>query len=270
MSTKKELRTLERNQIWTSIYGEYLAQGPCYYCTKLQPNTIRLDNYEVGHIGAKSKGGSEHPDNKLPICRDCNSMADNGVKFMDLERYKFPENANHAHNPNKVYIKTQREYKPMDSNIKLILENSIFDDESGQAKPVPYSIAKHILDYHFPTWELIYKKYNQWGKIIIEPIGDYHINILSPHKHTLQQKEFEITIEEEDDEKKDLQIAEKYEMIAKYTFKARGELTDDDIQYIIDYLWDLWNQEHHKYGTINTVKLSGSKKNRTIEYRSKA
>jgi hypothetical protein len=269
---KKSLKLLERRQIWSSIYGNQYAEGICYYCIKLQPNTIRNDDYEVGHIEAKSKEGSEHPDNKLPICHDCNSMSDNGTKFMDLGRYKFPKDANHAHNPSKVYIKTQRDYKPMDANIKLIMENSIYDDEGDKSienKPVPYSIAKYISDYKFLSWNYIYEKYGKWGKIIIEPISDFDVNILNPKKHVIKQKEYEITLREKQQEDKDLEVSKKYALIADYTFKTRGELDDEDIQYIIDYLWSAWYTEHKKYGTTNNVTLSGSK-NKKVEYRNKA
>jgi hypothetical protein len=272
-----KIKILERRHIWSSIYGDLIAEGDCYYCIR-KSNKIRLDNYEIGHIEAKSKDGSEHPDNKLPICRDCNSSADNGTKFMDLGRYHFPLSANHPHNPHKVYIIPYREYKPMDSNIQLILENSILDAQDtvklnnaeNYDKPVPYSLAKYISDYRYPSWEYMFKNYRKWGKIIIEPIGDFDINILNPQKHNIPQKEYEIEPEEEEEENKDLQIAERYELIQKYTRKTRGELNDDDIQYIIDYLWDLWIQEHNKYGTINNVTLSGTRKNRKIEYRNKA
>ena len=277
MSTK--LRLLERRQVWNSIYDSKIAEAECYYCLGT-PNIIRIDEYQIGHIEAKSRCGSEHLSNKLPICQSCNSSLDNGVKFMDLERYRFPADANHPHNPSKKYINPIREYTPMSENIKLIITNSIFisdipeDLQNTQNLypdvPVPYSIAKYISDYKFPSWEYMYKKYRSYGKIIIEPIGDIDINILGQKDHPLKQKEFEITTQEIQDEKSDLEVMDKYDLILKYTHKTRGELTDDNIQYIIDYLWDLWLQEHQKYGTKNNVTFSGSGKNRTVEYRNKA
>lgn len=270
MSNK--LRVLERRQVWNSIYDNKIAEAECYYCLE-KPNIIRIDEYQIGHIEAKSKGGSEHLSNKLPICQSCNSSLDNGTKFMDLERYQFPKEANHPHNPFKTYIKPIREYTPISENIELIMTNSIFisdipedtQQNFDQDIPVHYSIAKYISDYKFPSWEYMYKNYRSYGKIIIESIGDIDINILDQKNHPIQQKEYQITSQEIENEKEDLvqstpqaEILDKYDLIQKYTYKVRGELTDDDVQYIIDYLWDLWLQEHQKYGSKNNVTYSGS------------
>lgn len=67
-----------RHMVWNKYIGINIAISKCFVgCNR----EINWQNYECGHIIAKSKGGSTELDNLLPICSQCNKSI--GNKNMD-------------------------------------------------------------------------------------------------------------------------------------------------------------------------------------------
>ena len=58
-----------RDQVWNEYIGIKNGISNCY-CCNIQP--ISQQNFEVGHIIAKKKGGSNNIINLRPICSKCN------------------------------------------------------------------------------------------------------------------------------------------------------------------------------------------------------
>lgn len=69
-----------KHLVWNMHIGSDKAEGKCYACGK----PIHIQNFEVGHNVAKSKGGSDHPENLRPICRGCNLA----MGTMSIEAFK--------------------------------------------------------------------------------------------------------------------------------------------------------------------------------------
>lgn len=119
----------ERNQLWSSIYGDK-ERGTCYLCND---NQIKRTYFDMAHILAKSKTGSNHLDNILPLCGECNR----GTEIVDVTKYKFPKECTHNQNPCKqilVIPKVDKESKYDDDStkIKLIMKHSILDEETSK------------------------------------------------------------------------------------------------------------------------------------------
>ncbi len=72
-------RTYDRKEVWRTYMGE-ADRGNCL-CCNTEP--ITKNNFHVGHIEAKSKGGSDDLINLRPICGWCNTRmgATNMVVF---------------------------------------------------------------------------------------------------------------------------------------------------------------------------------------------
>ena len=66
-----------RDQLWKKYYGN-VFEGVCKCC---RFNTIRVSNFEAGHILSRKEGGSDHMDNLVPICGSCNRSM--GTMHMD-------------------------------------------------------------------------------------------------------------------------------------------------------------------------------------------
>lgn len=67
-----------RSNVWNTYIGQDKVNSKCVICDY---NSIRMDNFEVGHIRPKSKGGSNKIQNLIPICGQCNKRMN--VQHMD-------------------------------------------------------------------------------------------------------------------------------------------------------------------------------------------
>jgi hypothetical protein len=70
-----------KQQVWDKRFGADAGTGKCYCC---KYTTIRMDDFQAGHVTARSKGGSTTIDNLEPICARCN----NDMKTMNLYEYQ--------------------------------------------------------------------------------------------------------------------------------------------------------------------------------------
>jgi 5-methylcytosine-specific restriction endonuclease McrA len=73
----KNLPKIIKSLTWDKYIGKERGIGPCYVCAK----DIDSKHFELGHIQAKAKGGSDEIDNLRPICSLCNKSI--GTKNMD-------------------------------------------------------------------------------------------------------------------------------------------------------------------------------------------
>jgi 5-methylcytosine-specific restriction endonuclease McrA len=73
----KNMPKLIKSLVWDKYIGKEKGVGPCYVCN----NNIDSKHFELGHIQAKAKGGSDEVDNLRPICSLCNKSI--GTKNMD-------------------------------------------------------------------------------------------------------------------------------------------------------------------------------------------
>lgn len=65
---RKKLPDGIRKKLWKNHFGDYAAVGNCKVCT----DQIHINRFEAGHIVSVAKGGSDHIENLLPICQNCN------------------------------------------------------------------------------------------------------------------------------------------------------------------------------------------------------
>jgi hypothetical protein len=70
-----------KQQVWDKRFGADAGTGRCYCC---KYTTIRMDDFQAGHVTAKSMGGSTTIDNLEPICARCND----DMKTMNLYEYQ--------------------------------------------------------------------------------------------------------------------------------------------------------------------------------------
>ena len=70
-----------KQQVWDKRYGAQCGTGYCFCCRYV---VIRMDDFQVGHVVAKSKGGLTTIDNLEPICSRCND----DMKTMNLYEYQ--------------------------------------------------------------------------------------------------------------------------------------------------------------------------------------
>ena len=67
-----------RLAIWYKYIGQEIHQHKCL-CCKIA--TMSQSEFEVGHIVSRANGGDDKPDNKRPICKNCNrSMGTTNMK----------------------------------------------------------------------------------------------------------------------------------------------------------------------------------------------
>jgi 5-methylcytosine-specific restriction endonuclease McrA len=64
---RKRMCAKKREKVWKDYYGDQFTVDCSCKQVKIDPF-----NFEVGHITAKSKGGSDLLDNLIPICTSCN------------------------------------------------------------------------------------------------------------------------------------------------------------------------------------------------------
>jgi 5-methylcytosine-specific restriction endonuclease McrA len=64
---RKRMCAKKREKVWKDYYGDQFTVDCSCKQVKIDPF-----NFEVGHITAKSKGGSDSLDNLIPICTSCN------------------------------------------------------------------------------------------------------------------------------------------------------------------------------------------------------
>jgi len=64
----KQIPSAVRFNLWNTTFGERCAFGPCHCCRR----EVTLQNFEAGHVVAKSQGGSDQISNLRVICRPCN------------------------------------------------------------------------------------------------------------------------------------------------------------------------------------------------------
>ncbi len=102
-----------REFVWKRDIGDSKS-GKCYVCSC----TITDDNFETGHIIAKSEGGSNHVSNLKAICKPCNGA----MGTMNLEYFKkdFEANSTHTH---KTIIRQNNKFS--DTQIKNINNNTV-------------------------------------------------------------------------------------------------------------------------------------------------
>jgi len=70
-----------KQQVWDKRFGAGAGTGKCYCC---KYTIIRMDDFQAGHVTARSKGGSTTIDNLEPICARCNK----DMKQMNLYEFQ--------------------------------------------------------------------------------------------------------------------------------------------------------------------------------------
>jgi chromatin remodeling complex protein RSC6 len=66
--------------LWNKYFGEDVVNGSCYVCSR----TLKVVDFEAGHITSVTNGGSDNIDNLMPICSLCNKS----VGTMNLIDFK--------------------------------------------------------------------------------------------------------------------------------------------------------------------------------------
>lgn len=66
--------------VWHTYYGD-AGKAACYVCKHID---IYRDAFEVAHVKARAKGGSDEVRNLRPCCSHCNKS----IGTDDLEEYK--------------------------------------------------------------------------------------------------------------------------------------------------------------------------------------
>jgi hypothetical protein len=74
---RKAIPKQVRGVVWRNYFQS--IDHECPLCT----NTISLDDFECGHIQSVKNGGSNHPNNLIPLCGKCNKS----MSVMNLEDY---------------------------------------------------------------------------------------------------------------------------------------------------------------------------------------
>lgn len=67
-SKRKAFKEAERIAVWDKYVGEDARKGKCFVCQSV----ISLTHFEVGHVKAVAKGGSDEMRNLRPVCSLCN------------------------------------------------------------------------------------------------------------------------------------------------------------------------------------------------------
>ena len=66
-----------RGTVWRNYFKTLDSQCP------LCNNSISIDDFECGHIISVKNGGSNHPNNLMPLCGKCNKS----MSFMNVDDY---------------------------------------------------------------------------------------------------------------------------------------------------------------------------------------
>lgn len=69
-----------KDSVWNSNIGQDKPYGNCFICGK----PIHIQDFDVGHNKAVTKGGTDNISNLKPICRTCNTS----MGTMSIEAYK--------------------------------------------------------------------------------------------------------------------------------------------------------------------------------------
>jgi hypothetical protein len=67
--SKPKIPQKVRIETWNKYIGPDIAQHKCLCCKK---STIKMVDFECGHVKSYATGGSQEIDNLRPICRQCN------------------------------------------------------------------------------------------------------------------------------------------------------------------------------------------------------
>lgn len=76
--------------VWKSVYGDILSNAKCKICAERVFNLEDRDKWEIAHIVAFSKGGSDDFSNLRPVCRECN-RAMGSKNLVDYCKKMYPE-----------------------------------------------------------------------------------------------------------------------------------------------------------------------------------
>jgi 5-methylcytosine-specific restriction endonuclease McrA len=77
---KKSIPKSIKINIWNTYIGEDIMKHKCFCCKK---NTIKIVDFEAGHVLSEANGGTDEITNFRPICRSCNSS----MGTMHMEEY---------------------------------------------------------------------------------------------------------------------------------------------------------------------------------------
>ena len=72
MPKKYKKKSIPKNiklNIWNTYIGEDIMKHKCFCCKKI---TIKIVDFEAGHVLSEFNGGSNEINNFRPICRNCN------------------------------------------------------------------------------------------------------------------------------------------------------------------------------------------------------
>ncbi|GEM_PF-6888016 len=85
---RKAIPKALKDQVWNTNVAPNVTEGKCWVCKK----PIHIQDFEVGHNKAVSKGGKDTLDNLKPICGTCNrSMGTRSIK--SFQRHFPPGNS---------------------------------------------------------------------------------------------------------------------------------------------------------------------------------
>ena len=73
---RKKLTSLQRDKYWKYWYGD-VDTAVCICCQERRLRRNLLRGWSLGHDIAFSIGGSDHPENVIPICKQCNDEMGN-------------------------------------------------------------------------------------------------------------------------------------------------------------------------------------------------
>jgi 5-methylcytosine-specific restriction endonuclease McrA len=77
----------ERIAVWDFYIGADKRSGKCFSC----PTIIKMEDFHVGHVVAKAKGGSNDSSNLRPVCALCNkSMGTRNMNEFKQSLAKIP------------------------------------------------------------------------------------------------------------------------------------------------------------------------------------
>lgn len=113
------LRITKRHKqfVWKRDVGDSKV-GKCYVCNSI----ITDDNFETGHIIAKSKNGINHVSNLRAVCIPCNKAM--GTSNLDDFKKDFEDSCS-AHNCNVNSKLSNKEIKKLDNDTVNVWKNSI-------------------------------------------------------------------------------------------------------------------------------------------------
>jgi len=75
-----------KSSCWKRWHGN-LGVANCFVC---QDTELRMDNFQAGHITARSVGGADTVQNLIPICSKCNQSM-GSQNLYDFKRQNFPD-----------------------------------------------------------------------------------------------------------------------------------------------------------------------------------